>query len=65
MAECGKSIVDYLVRVPDRPIRDKAAELELLEAEEFDVAADGLPGADRRHHKDGLGATELVICTSE
>ena len=45
-AERGEAVVEELVGVADGAVGNEAADSQLLEPEELDITADGLPGAD-------------------
>mmetsp|Transcript_17405 Transcript_17405/g.61866 ORF Transcript_17405/g.61866 Transcript_17405/m.61866 type:complete len:246 (+) Transcript_17405:290-1027(+) len=55
----GEAVLQQLVCVAHAAVRDEAADGQLLQAQELDVAADGLPGAARRHDEHVPGAAQL------
>jgi hypothetical protein len=59
VAKGGEAVVYDLVGVADRAVGDEAANFALHETEEFDVAANRLPGADTGHDKDIVRSAEL------
>mmetsp|Transcript_1536 Transcript_1536/g.3281 ORF Transcript_1536/g.3281 Transcript_1536/m.3281 type:complete len:250 (+) Transcript_1536:355-1104(+) len=59
VGEAGEAVVDDLVGVADGAVGDEASDLALLEAEELDVAADGLLGAHGGHDEDLIRTAKL------
>mmetsp|Transcript_24231 Transcript_24231/g.69668 ORF Transcript_24231/g.69668 Transcript_24231/m.69668 type:complete len:232 (-) Transcript_24231:17-712(-) len=57
--EAGEAIVNNLIGVTDGAIRDEAANVALLQAEEFDITTDRFVFSNRRHDKDLVGTAQL------